>query len=156
MKNGRLRFSLHLVAIAFILGIPWLLGTLIGPPLLADIAHRNDPPIAATDLRVQEATCRNFFFFVAADCTVAYAPVGALGPKRTLQSFHLGRQGGEPVVLVRSASDPTYVSTTLARDSLLNRTITFFVWCMFELAFLAFYVTYWLKLLTGRLPRRTV
>jgi hypothetical protein len=85
----------------FIFGLVWV-AAYIGPDVLRDFQLRNQPLVPATDSRITNARCTNYFFVLFASCNIDVT--GPQNRKETLHYAFVGRAPTDGVRLVRPAA----------------------------------------------------
>lgn len=96
-----------------------------GPALVTDLMARNDPPRAVSGASIGKAQCRTFFFIISF-CKVSVVRAGS-----SERAFHYALSGPvrqEKLAVVGSPASPDYLATSLGRNHLLNRALTFVAW----------------------------
>ena len=91
-----------------------------GPELLRDFGLRNQPFVAATDLKIEQAKC-TIMWYLASHCTVDYS--SPTGPKQSLSYFFLGPTPEKRVQLLRSSQDRNLIVGDVGLSHLWNRVL---------------------------------
>lgn len=106
-------------------GLAIAFAILFGPALAADVAGRDAQMRPAAGAQVRKAACRTFFFMLTT-CTVSIED--RAGPPIELRYALSGVARREKVEVLRAEGAQGYLTTSLGRDTLLNRSLTFIGW----------------------------
>ena len=106
-------------------GLALLFPYWFGQTLLRDVLARNDETQTAAELQVTRASCRTFFFLVTT-CRVVVQDKGS--DVRTLDYAISGPIARNDITAQRSRTSPGQLTTSLGREFLVNRVVTFLVW----------------------------
>jgi len=112
--------ALGMFVLLFAVGcIVW---SLLGVDLARDWRLGRDP-VAATDARIEEASCRSWLY-VFTLCSITVTDGAAAEDKKsTLRYAFIGRQGEKPVTLVRGRSGEARLATDIGLERLYGRTL---------------------------------
>jgi len=109
-----------------------------GPGLVADLGRRGEETRVEEQAQVRRASCRSFFFVITV-CTIAVVERGA---ERALSYAVSGTVRHGRVIVLRSTADAGYLTTSIGRDYLVNRSVTFAAWMIVLLLLTAGAVRY--------------
>lgn len=108
-----------LVALALIVAA----GYFLAPSLWSDFQHRGDEFAAATDVSLKDGSCRTKLFVVNF-CDMELAGTGL--PEGSRHNIYLTMfNEKDSLEVLRSTTDPTYVTTDFGMDALWTRVGTF-------------------------------
>lgn len=105
-------------------GVLWWLG----PDLARDWRMRNDA-VAAGDARIEEARCRAWLVVLKFCDVTVLDERDTAGGKRTLWYAFIDVAGEQRVVLQRSRSDPSLITTEFGLEKLFSRLVTLLLLC---------------------------
>ncbi|WP_289015708.1 hypothetical protein [uncultured Methylobacterium sp.] len=128
-----IRSLLFFAALAFALAGPLVYA---GPQLVSDV-QVGDRWVLVDDLAIKESKCTRWYFLVST-CHIEY--VNRRDPSRvggTLNYLVFGSWSGERARLLRATSDPNRIGTTLGLEHMQQRVVSFGVFFVLLLAFLA-------------------
>jgi hypothetical protein len=107
------------------LGFAAVFAFIWGRDVVADLAHRNDAFEQAATYRLTEGKCRSKMFVIS-NCELKLRDT-ASGKTLEKEYFMLGNYGGTSISILKSTSDPTYLTTSMGREQLWNRVLLIFV-----------------------------